>query len=154
MSLRAESADVPLSLAVPVTAQLGNAGHAISARAVAAPPIRRDSIFAELPNRLDATDVHTALVSFVSALPERTAMNADLMAFYAGGGRHRVQMLEETSTAATAQSSLRVSFAIQLSKVDGLGREQKRILPVSMIVAKRDGDVNASAVTFGALRRP
>ena len=158
VALRTES-DAPVSVAaiaaVPIV--LSSPTPVIAAQLSAAPPLSRDPL-ALVPagERLDADEVRTSVSEFVSKLRARTTTSSDLMVFYAHGSEHRVALAGEPSTvsASASAASVRVTFDVRLSKYDAIGRQQSRILPVTMIVAKRDGDVRASAVTLGELRRP
>ena len=127
----------------------------LNAQLSAAPPLSRDPL-ALMPagERLDADEVRTSVSEFVAKLRARTTTSSDLMAFYAHGAAHHVALASDPSTASASAASVRVTFDVRLSKHDAIGRQQDRILPVTMIVAKRDGDVRASAVTLGELRRP
>ena len=150
----ADSAVAPIAVARAVVTEAVSSPRSMAARVLDAPVIQRDSIFATVSRRLDASDVRSAVTQFVTALPARTASNGDLMSFYGEGADHRVALMDDPSTVSAALTSVRVMFDIKLSKYDAVGRQLTRILPVSMIVAKRDGDVSASAVAFGVLRKP
>ena len=154
LALSADSAVAPIAVAQAVVPNAVSPPRALAARLVDAPVVQRDSIFATVARRLDASDVRSAVTQFVTALPARTATNGDLMSFYSEGADHRVALMDDPSTVSAALASVRVMFDIKLSKFDAVGRQLTRVLPVSMIVAKRDGDVSASAVTFGAVRKP
>ena len=151
---RDESAESSIAPAVPIAATRAAPQRALALRIVQGPAIPRDSMFAAAASRLDDNEVRSAITHFVAALPARSAINGDLMAFYGNGAEHHVVIADEPETVGGAPTSVRVMFDIRLSKYDAIGRHQTRILPVSMIVAKRDGDVTASAVTFGTLRKP
>jgi hypothetical protein len=151
---RDEIAASPIAPLAAIAATGEAPQRAVASRVVQAPAVRSDAMFAAASGRLDDNEVRSAVTHFVAALPARSAINGDLMAFYGNGAEHRVAIVDEPETVSGAPASVRVVFDIRLSKYDAIGRRQTRILPVSMIVAKRDGDVTASAVTFGTLRRP
>ena len=50
-------------------------------------------------------------------------------------------------------ASVRITFDVSLLRNDAFGRHHERVLPVTMIIANRDGEVRASAVALGELRR-
>ena len=156
VALRTES-DSPDEVAAiaAVPNVLSSPALRLTAQLSAAPPLSHDPL-ALVPagERLDADEVRTSVSEFVSKLRARTTTSSDLMAFYAHGSAHHVALAGDPSTASASAASVRVTFDVRLSKYDAIGRQQSRILPVTMIVAKRDGDVRASAVTLGELRRP
>ena len=154
LRIESDAPDIVAAIAA-VPSVLSSPAPRIAAQLSAAPPPSRDPL-ALVPagERLDADEVRTSVSEFVSKLRARTTTSSDLMAFYAHGSEHHVALAGDPSTASASAASVRVTFDVRLSKYDGIGRQQNRILPVTMIVAKRDGDVRASAVSLGELRRP
>ena len=125
----------------------------LAAQVDAAPPLSRDQV--ALPpagDRLDVDDVYESINNFVRRLRSRTSTSSDLTEFFAHGSAHQVALADEPSTASASDASVRVTFDVSLLRNDAFGRNHERVLPVTMIIAKRDGEVRASAVALGELR--
>jgi hypothetical protein len=152
--------DTIAPIAVMVVSQFGTGGSPALRVTAPRPTIARTPVTAlaiAAPADVDSLssgELRSSVSKFVSSLRARAATNADLMEFYADGAEHRATLVLVPSAEFPAAASTRVSFDIRLSKYDAVGRVLTRILPVEMLVAKRNGEVRTSAVTFGSLRKP
>jgi len=144
-TLRRDSAAARVASAVPAPSAVASA----PAPTPAVP--ETEAALIDLPT---ATEVRGVAERFVASVRGGGVRNFDVVEFLENGADHRVTLASTPLTTSATAFSVRVTFAMRLTKYDGGGRPVTRIAPVTMDVDKRERVLRASAVTIGAMRRP